>query len=199
MRLNQLDDVLFPVEEHPVFVMVRDQSGERRLPAPHRKAIVNVASQRVLGIVSRDYRLVTNHQALDVGVRLLPQRLSGYRGRRVGRQRRRTARPPADTAGLTWCTARRGSTSGTSVPPNGRTHSGRSFESPTATTGSARSHSISVSTGRSARNGLHRPGHDRSVQVRASAAEPGHGDPVRGGARAAREAPGRSCPTNSGR
>jgi Domain of unknown function (DUF932) len=65
MRLSQLDDVLFPVEEHAVFVMVRDQSGERRLPAPHRKAIVNVASQRVLGIVSRDYRLVTNQQALE--------------------------------------------------------------------------------------------------------------------------------------
>ena len=65
MRLSQLDDVLFPVEEHPVFVMIEDQSGERRLPAPHRKAIVNVASQRVLGIVSRDYRLVTNRQALE--------------------------------------------------------------------------------------------------------------------------------------
>ena len=65
MRLSQLDDVLFPVEEHSVFVMVRNKSGERRLPAPDRKAIVNVASDRVLGIVSRDYRLVTNRQALE--------------------------------------------------------------------------------------------------------------------------------------
>jgi hypothetical protein len=65
MRLKQLDDVLFPVEEHPVFVMMRDESGERRLPAPDKKAIVNTASQRVLGIVSRDYRLVTNQQALE--------------------------------------------------------------------------------------------------------------------------------------
>src|SRR4051812_42666211 len=65
MRLNQLDDVLFPVEEHPVFVMVRNESGERSLAAPNKKAIVNVASQRVLGIVSRDYRLVTNRQALE--------------------------------------------------------------------------------------------------------------------------------------
>ena len=65
MRLSQLDEVLFPVEEHPVFVMVEDQSGERRLPAPHKKAIVNLATRRVLGIVSRDYRLVTNRQALE--------------------------------------------------------------------------------------------------------------------------------------
>jgi hypothetical protein len=65
MRLNQLDDVLFSVEEHPVFVTIRDQSSERHLPAPGKKAIVNVASQRVLGIVSRAYQLVTNRQALD--------------------------------------------------------------------------------------------------------------------------------------
>ena len=65
MRLSQLDDVLFPVEEYPVFVMVRDASGERRLAAPGKKAIVNIASQRVLGVVSRDYRLVTNQEALE--------------------------------------------------------------------------------------------------------------------------------------
>src|SRR5258705_13272475 len=65
MRLSQLEEVLFPVEQHPVFVVVRDESGERRLPARDKKAIVNVASQRVLGIVSREYRLVTNPEALE--------------------------------------------------------------------------------------------------------------------------------------
>jgi uncharacterized protein DUF932 len=65
MRLSHPDDLLFPVEEHPVFVMMRDEWGERPLPAPGRKAIVNVASERVLGIVSRDYTLVTNRQALE--------------------------------------------------------------------------------------------------------------------------------------
>lgn len=35
------------------------------LPATDKKAIVNVATSRVLGIVSRDYRLVTNKQALE--------------------------------------------------------------------------------------------------------------------------------------
>ena len=64
-RLSKLDDVLFPVEEHPVFVSIKTNSGEKRLPVPDKKAIVNVKTQRVLGIVSRGYRLVTNHQALD--------------------------------------------------------------------------------------------------------------------------------------
>jgi hypothetical protein len=65
MRLSQLADVLFQVEERPVFAVFRDASGERRLPAPDKKAIVNVATQRVLGIVGRGYRLVSNREALE--------------------------------------------------------------------------------------------------------------------------------------
>jgi hypothetical protein len=65
-RLTTLDDVLFPVEEHPVFVNFTDRGGERRLSVPGKKAIVNRTTRRVLGIVSRGYRLVSNHEALDM-------------------------------------------------------------------------------------------------------------------------------------
>ena len=65
-RLDKLDDVLFPVDEHPVFVSFTDRTGERRLPVPEKKAIVNRANEHVLGIVSRDYRLVSNREALDL-------------------------------------------------------------------------------------------------------------------------------------
>jgi hypothetical protein len=64
-RINDINQILFPVEEHPVFVSVREKQAERRLPVPDKKAIINTSSQRVLGIVSRSYRLVTNRQALD--------------------------------------------------------------------------------------------------------------------------------------
>jgi hypothetical protein len=64
-RLTQLDDVIFPVEEHPVFVSVKTASGQRNLSVPDKKAIVNATTNRVLGIVSRGYRLVTNEQALQ--------------------------------------------------------------------------------------------------------------------------------------
>ncbi len=87
MRLNQLEDVLFPVEEYPVFVGVRDESGERRLTAPNKKAIVHVASQRVLGIVSRDYRLVTNQASTRMDLRVLSKRLSEHQPGRVGSER----------------------------------------------------------------------------------------------------------------
>jgi len=65
-RLTQLDDVLFPVQEHPVFASVQTESGEQRLPIPDKKAIVNCDSGRVLGVVSRGYRLVSNREALDM-------------------------------------------------------------------------------------------------------------------------------------
>lgn len=65
-RLTRLEDVLFPVKEHPVFASVDDATGERRLPVPEKKAIVNSESHCVLGIVSRGYRLVSNREALDL-------------------------------------------------------------------------------------------------------------------------------------
>jgi hypothetical protein len=63
-RLSQLKDVLFPVEEHPVFVSMKTASGEQRLPVPDKKAIVNCDSGRVLGVVSRGYRLVSIEERL---------------------------------------------------------------------------------------------------------------------------------------
>lgn len=65
-RLTKIDEVLFPVEEHPVFVSVTEKGSERRLAVPEKKAIVNRTTHRVLGIVSRGYRLVSNREALDM-------------------------------------------------------------------------------------------------------------------------------------
>ena len=67
-RLTELDDVLFPVEEHPVFAIVMDGASERRLPVRDKKAIVNAKSGAVLGIVSRGYRLVSNREALEMAL-----------------------------------------------------------------------------------------------------------------------------------
>src|SRR5262245_38157018 len=65
-RLTTLDDIFFPVEELPIFATRNEQQGERRLSVPSRKALVNRKTGHVLGVVSRDYRLVTNQQALQL-------------------------------------------------------------------------------------------------------------------------------------
>jgi hypothetical protein len=66
-RLSSLNDILFPVQERPVFVTDNDGASQRLLSVSDKRAIVDSANWRVLGIVSRDYRLVTNRQALDWG------------------------------------------------------------------------------------------------------------------------------------
>jgi hypothetical protein len=67
-RLTNLDDVIFPVAEHPIFASINNPAGEVHISVPDRKAIVNQAGNRVLGIVGRAYRLVTNREALDWAV-----------------------------------------------------------------------------------------------------------------------------------
>jgi len=61
-RLTQINDILFPVEEHPVFVHI--QTGSKNVPG--KKAIVNSDTNRVLGIVSKGYKLVSNEDALNL-------------------------------------------------------------------------------------------------------------------------------------
>ena len=124
-------------------------NGVNALAGPGRKAIVNVATQRVLGIVGRDYTLVTNRQALEWAYEccrsVFPDTaaaewdVSAADGPATGGYCRidlvhRTARLDFGDVDL----------------GNGPRHSGRSSGSRTATTGSARSRSILVSIGRSA-------------------------------------------------
>ena len=65
-RLTDLDEVLFAVEEHPVFVSLQQDGREHRLAVPEKKAIVNCSNQHVLGVVGRAYRLVSNKEALEL-------------------------------------------------------------------------------------------------------------------------------------
>jgi len=64
-RLSEVNDLLFPVKEHSVFVEIPNGKTKQRVDVRDKKAIVNSNNNRVLGIVSRRYRLVTNQQALD--------------------------------------------------------------------------------------------------------------------------------------
>jgi hypothetical protein len=64
-RLTQIDDVLFPITERPIFVSLASPAGDKWKPVSNKKAIVNASSGRVVGVVSHNYQLVTNRQALD--------------------------------------------------------------------------------------------------------------------------------------
>jgi hypothetical protein len=65
-RLNKLEQIDFPVKEHPVYVITGKGDSEKRLFVRDKKALVNDNNQRVLGIVSQSYRLVSNAEAIDM-------------------------------------------------------------------------------------------------------------------------------------
>ena len=65
-RLKELEEILFPVDEFPVFVSMPASSGTKSIRAPGKKAIVNLKDDRVLGIVGQDYRVVSNTEALQM-------------------------------------------------------------------------------------------------------------------------------------
>ena len=65
-RLNKLEQINFPVKEHPVFVITGNGESEKRLFVRDKKALVNYSNQSVLGIVSQSYRLVSNAEAIDM-------------------------------------------------------------------------------------------------------------------------------------
>jgi hypothetical protein len=64
-RLTTLEDVFFPVDVCRIIAVDDGPSGRGRLPIPEKKALVNRNVGRVLGVVSREYHVVTNRQALD--------------------------------------------------------------------------------------------------------------------------------------
>lgn len=65
-RLTQINDILFPVDEYPVFTQIQAGSKNKKISVPGKKAIVNKNTNRVLGVVSKGYKLVSNKDALDL-------------------------------------------------------------------------------------------------------------------------------------
>lgn len=64
-RLTSLDRVLFPIVERPVLV---DVGGGPVEQVASKRAIVNADTRKILGVVGRGYRVVTNAQALQWAV-----------------------------------------------------------------------------------------------------------------------------------
>lgn len=63
-RLTELGEVLFPVRMEPLFVRL----GSRDVRVPDSQAVVHAQAERVLGVVGREYRLVSHREALDLAM-----------------------------------------------------------------------------------------------------------------------------------
>lgn len=61
-----VQDLLFDVEQVPVEAVLGSNGSTRRISIPGKKALVNQRTGHVLGVVSRDYRVVTNQEAVNL-------------------------------------------------------------------------------------------------------------------------------------
>ena len=63
---TSVQDLLFDVDQVPIEAVVGSNGSTRRISIPGKKALVNKGTGLVLGVVSRDYRVVTNREAVNL-------------------------------------------------------------------------------------------------------------------------------------
>jgi hypothetical protein len=61
-----IQDLLFGVDQVPIEAVLGTNGHTRRITIPSKKALVNQRTGHILGVVSRDYRVVTNQEAVDL-------------------------------------------------------------------------------------------------------------------------------------
>ncbi len=64
-RITNVEELFFPVETQPIFTKPSGNHSGMEIPISNRMAILNGRTNEVLGVVSKDYRLVTNREACD--------------------------------------------------------------------------------------------------------------------------------------
>ncbi len=68
-RITDYRELMFPVRTVSVFAELRDGVEGSLQRIPGKKAIVNCTNDKVISVVSDDYQVVTNRDALDYGFR----------------------------------------------------------------------------------------------------------------------------------
>lgn len=76
-RAISLHDVFFDVEQVPIEAVARQGTDKRRVPIPSKKALLHGFTGTVLGVVSRDYRVVTNKEAVDMAKKVCERAFPG--------------------------------------------------------------------------------------------------------------------------
>lgn len=62
-RITIPEELFFPVDTQPIYTRQGDIESGREIAIPGRLAVVNINTLEVLGVVGKEYRLVTNHEA----------------------------------------------------------------------------------------------------------------------------------------
>ena len=62
-RITNPDELFFPVVTQRIYTKQTDDDLAEEIPVPNRLAVIDTKTNRVLGVVGKDYRLVTNEEA----------------------------------------------------------------------------------------------------------------------------------------
>lgn len=65
-RNKDVNELFFPVELRPIFT----ESNGKRVEIPNNKVVVNASSQKPIGVVSKNYHLITNREAVELGKKI---------------------------------------------------------------------------------------------------------------------------------
>lgn len=65
-RETSVQNLLFDVDQVPVEAVIGTNGHTRRINIPSKKALIHQGTGNVLGVVGRDYRVVTNREAVNL-------------------------------------------------------------------------------------------------------------------------------------
>jgi hypothetical protein len=65
-RETSVQNLLFDVDQVPVEAVLGTNGHTRRINIPGKKALIHQGTGNVLGVVGRDYRVVTNREAVHL-------------------------------------------------------------------------------------------------------------------------------------
>ena len=68
-RVTTIDDLMFPVELRPVYTKLEIDGKITSIKMPKSRVVVNKKSTTPLGVVGSNYKLITNSEAVDLGIK----------------------------------------------------------------------------------------------------------------------------------
>lgn len=66
-RKTDVNNILFPVALHPVYTEIPEGDKKKKVVIPTSQVVINMATGHALGVVSKEYKLITNEEAIKLG------------------------------------------------------------------------------------------------------------------------------------
>ena len=82
-RITDIESLLFPVKLHPLFTKITVNGHTYTIEVPNNKIVVNNISGNLLGVVSSNYKLITNHEAIELGKKCIKELFSSFEAKNV--------------------------------------------------------------------------------------------------------------------